>query len=110
MAFAERTGENQIGLRARRLNKVPRIFDDDVRLVAIPGELGRNPREQVVEHAHDPRRVENSSTGPFGNLCAGKSKNFASRELFIAGAERASSSREANLFGIETQWVEVGVL
>ena len=51
MSLAERAGENQICLRARRLNKVPRIFDDDVRLVAISGQFRRYAREQVVEDA-----------------------------------------------------------
>src|ERR1700716_3346290 len=110
MALSECAGENQICLRAWRLDKVSRILDDDVRLVAISGELGRNSREQIVEHAHDPRRVEHSSAGPFGNLGWCESKNFTSRELFIARTERACRGREANLFGIETRWIEVGVL
>src|SRR5690349_2936302 len=110
MALAERAGKNQIRLRARGLDKVTRIFDDYVRLVAISGELSGNPWEQVVEHAHHPRGVEHSSAGPFGNLGGGESKNFASREFFVAGTERARRSREANFFGIETRWVEVGVL
>ena len=76
MPAAQRAGKHQIGLRSRRVDKMTRIFDHDVRLVAISGQLRGNSREEIVDHAHDPTRA-------VGSL----------RRRSIRGFHRASSER-----------------
>src|SRR5271167_4036465 len=111
MAAAQRTGEHQIGRRSRLVDKVTRIFDDDIRLVAISGELRWNSREQIVDDAHDPRiAVVSLRAGPFRDLSLSQPKDFTRRHLLVAGTERARLGRATDFFRIELPRVSIDVV
>src|ERR1700685_1917589 len=102
MTAAQRPGEHQIGRRSRRVDKVTRILDDDIRLVAISGQLLRNSREQIVDDAHYPRRaVVGIRPGALRDLSLSHPKDFARRQLLVARTERARLSRAANFFRVK---------
>src|ERR1700691_327769 len=111
MTAAQRTGEHQIGRRSRRVDKVTRILDDDIRLVAISGQLVRNLREQIVDDAHYPRRaVVSLRRGPFLDLSLSHPKDCARRQLLVASTERARLSRAANFFRVKLSGLSIDVV
>ena len=89
MTAAQRAGKHQIGRRSRRVDKMTRIFDHDVRLVAISGQLRGNSRKQIVDYAHDPTRAVGSLRPvPFGDFIRSDPKDLARRKPFVAHTER----------------------
>src|SRR5271154_4903335 len=111
MAATQRTGEHQIGRRSRRVDKVTRIFDHDIRLVAISGQLRRNSREQIVDDAHYPGvAVVSLRAGPFRDLSLSQPKDFASRHLLVAGTEWARLGRARDFFRIKRSRISLDVV
>ena len=97
MLLAQNSGVCEIGMRARRLDEVAGILDDDIRFVAIAGQLGGNSREQIIDDADDPSRIAYRAVAlPMRHLVARQSKNFRSGLVFVAGAERTGRDRVPN--------------
>jgi len=83
---------------------VTRVLDHDVRLVASGGELGRNAREEIVEHAHHPGCARARALGgpvalPLRELGGRDAKNLRGRHRFIAGTKWAGRLRLGDLVG-----------
>src|SRR5208282_4059391 len=111
MPAAQRSRENQIGGRSRSVDKMPRILDDDIRLVAISGQFGRDTREKIVYDAHDPSRaILTLRAGPFGDFVARHPEKFARRHAFVARTEWARLGRVANRLGTQTRRIGNGIL
>src|SRR6202050_1124706 len=91
---------------ARRCDKMARVFDYDIRFVAVASERGRNPRKQIIDDADHPH-------GTGRRAIAGPVRNFLTRDTeelgwglgFITGAERAGRYRVVNRGLIERRGV-----